>query len=248
MQGSGYDDAWWIALALPLGISFFIFQTSWALRATRRKFSLTFTLNEQRNAHISSVTTSTLTVWNDGTELIEATSFARNSPLTIKLDGANVFRSEVIRVSRPENEVLVQLPIGDNRLQVQFDFLAPGEGFRWQGDHDGAPGLLRLEGWIKGASSPLLRYRAISPQLKAGAIFVLLGVWYELVFYGTNLLIHEGVRSWMFLTWLPFPIFAIAGSAIIVGSLANEWRNPGPRLLRAWEREAVRSKLPQPKA
>ncbi|KQQ78109.1 hypothetical protein ASF70_02485 [Rhizobium sp. Leaf321] len=245
MQSSVYDDAWWIALVLPLIISLFIFLTATAIKATRRTSSLTYVLQEERNAQISSVTTSTLTVWNDGTEIIELSNFARTAPFAIHLSGANIFRSELIRVSRPENDVSITEADPFGNVSIDFDFLAPGDGFRWQGDHDLTPGVFRLEGWIKGAGHPVHDYRPTPYQLKLGLTIAMFGVWYDMLVLGTNLIIHEGIRSWMFITWLPAPIFGILGSAMSIASLINEWRDPGPKLLRAWDRDALGGKLPE---
>lgn len=95
------------------------------------------------------VTGTSFGLWNAGNTTIRGTDIVSSDRLRLELD-----TGEILGVSNQTSSRLVNgfdlEPVGDQKMNMHFDFLDPGDGFSFTLVHSAAPGVAALRGTIIG--------------------------------------------------------------------------------------------------
>ena len=132
---------------------------------------------------VSRVTSTSFGVWNSGTTTIYGRDIVEKDELRLELSGdGEMLRVTVESETRSVNGAMVSLS-GANRATLGFDYLDPGDGFRVQALHSGAPKSLAVMGTIRGLPKGVELFgsaKAVDAMLRA-FLMVLVGVAIALV-------------------------------------------------------------------
>ncbi len=238
MDFTGFDAPWWTSLILPLLFPLYVGMIRKIYMSERPKIRIGYEVSEHAHVNVSTLTVSTITIWNDGTEVIEGATFATQSPLRIEFDGpASIFQSEISRTSEKANNISLIASAGTEQL-VEMEFMNPGDGFRWIVTHDGGEGKIRVKGAMKGARTPPVRLGYRIPAIgKLAIIFLFVGGFGDATVTLYKILTTVGFSSIEFWTWLPIPMILSTGAAFIISALLVERANKGFQLVEQWNRQ-----------
>lgn len=96
------------------------------------------------------VTSTSFGIWNSGKTTIHGRDIVEKDPLRLELSG----EGEILRVTVESETRSVNGPTASltapNRAILEFDYLDPGDGFRVQVLHSGAPKSIAAQGTIRG--------------------------------------------------------------------------------------------------
>lgn len=101
---------------------------------------------------IDRLSVATVSFWNTGAAVLEASDVAPADPLRIILrEGTRVLQASVATQSAPSNNVRISVDAGVPRVRIEFDYLARNEGFAIEIFHDAVEAdFAILIGTIKG--------------------------------------------------------------------------------------------------
>ncbi len=238
MDVSAFDASWWLSIAVPLAISLFLFGTSKLYWSVVRATSISYHVKEERLPHVSALVRSVVTVWNDGTSVLDNSSFASLDPLRVEARSAvNLISTKITHVSHPVSNVKLGERTGAMQI-IEFEFLNPGEGFRWEGLHDGGSDCFELKGVLKGGDKHLHRRTVrINPMFKIGGLFLCIGGLIDTYSTLINVAIHKGFQSWWFWSFLPGPLLMTTAAAFFVSGFLAVNRDRGERLIDKWDKQ-----------
>lgn len=112
---------------------------------------------------VSRVTSTTVAMWNSGTETIDGSDFlAEDPPRIVAGDAVRILRATV--ASRTRDAIVADIPWSDfGQAHLRFRFLDPGDGMSVEVLHTGGFEALSMKGVVKGVPNgfePLDRHRA----------------------------------------------------------------------------------------
>jgi len=111
-------------------------------------------------ANVARATRTIFGVWNDGTTTIRGGDIVEKDPLRLELPEHGpqaILRATVDASTRDVNDVQI-IDSSRSKVVVAFDYLDPGDGFRMEVLHSGAPWALKAMGTIRGLPTGITPY------------------------------------------------------------------------------------------
>jgi hypothetical protein len=122
-----------------------------------------------RGVPVNRVSTSALTFWNAGSAVLSGKDFSLNEPLRIEVKqgvqvfGIRVLKTDPVSLSPTFTRSSVLADDKNRSIEIVFDFLKAGEGFKVQLIHDGVTrACVEIKGRYSGSSN--LKVQNGSPQ------------------------------------------------------------------------------------